>query len=190
MLPAILICRILRALALDDVDGDLDLVARHFLDFRIDAHGVFAAREILVGEVLLHLIQRRLVERLARREADVAQRLLQVFGLDVLVALDLEALDRGTLEHGDDERAAVATQFDVTEESGRVHRAQCFRDATRIELIADVDRQIIEDRAFGDALQAFDADVADREALRRADCAERQTRAVAPIPPAASASVA
>ena len=30
-------------------------------------------------------------------------------------------------------------------------------------MIADVHRQIIEYRAFGDSLQAFDANVADRE---------------------------
>src|SRR5262249_53492363 len=106
-----------------------------------------------------------LIERLAGGEADVAERLLQVLRLDVLVALDLEALDRGTFEHGNDERAAVATQFDVAEKPGRVHRTHRLGNLPVIERVADVDGQVVEDRAFGDALQAFDANVTDREAV-------------------------
>ena len=100
---------------------------------------------------------------LPRREADVAQRLLQVFGLDVLVARDREAFDRGPFEHGDDQRAAVATHLDVAEKTRGVQRAQRLGDAALVEPVADVHRQVVEDRAFGDALQAFDADVADGE---------------------------
>ena len=35
--------------------------------------------------------------------------------------------------------------------------------ALRVELIANIDRQVVEHRAFGDALETFDLDVADRE---------------------------
>ena len=38
-----------------------------------------------------------------------------------------------------------------------------FLDAALVEPVADVDRQVVVDRAFGDALQALDADVADGE---------------------------
>jgi hypothetical protein len=38
---------------------------------------------------VLDVLEHRLIEALAAREADVAQRLLEVLGLDVLVALDL-----------------------------------------------------------------------------------------------------
>ena len=153
----------LRALALDDVDRDLDAVAGDFLDLGVDLHGVLAAREVLVGEEALDFVERRLVERLAAREADVAQRLLEVLGLDVLVAGDREALDRRAFEHGDDQRAAVAADLDVTEEAGCIQRAQRFVDAALVEPVADVDGQVVVDRAFRDALQAFDADVADGE---------------------------
>src|SRR5690606_33009721 len=100
---------------------------------------------------------------LAGRETDVAQRALQILGLDVLVALDLEALDRRSLENGDDERAAIAPQLAVAEEAGRIQRAQRCGEAPGIELVADVDRQVVVDGALGNALQALDADVADRE---------------------------
>ena len=39
------------------------------------------------------------------------------------------------------------------------------RDAPPIELVADVDRQVVEDRAFGDALQSLDPNVADHEVV-------------------------
>ena len=153
----------LRALALDDVDRDLHAIAGDLLDLGVDHHAVLAAREILVGEEALDFVERRLVEGLAPRETHVAQRLLEVFGLDVLVARDREALDRGALEHGDDQRAAVAADLDVAEEAGRVQRAQRLVDASFVEPVADVDGQVVVDRAFRDALQALDADVADGE---------------------------
>ena len=154
-----------RPLALVDVDRDLDLVVRHFLGLGVDRHRVLAAREILLGEVAPDLIQHRLVEALAAGEPDIAQRLLQVLGLDVLVALHLEAFDGRALQHRDDQHAAVATQLHVAEETGRVQRLHRLRDAPSIELVADVDRQVVEDRAFGDALQALDPNVADHEVV-------------------------
>ena len=99
---------------------------------------------------------------------DVAQALLQILGLDVLVALDLELRDRGPLDHHHEQRVAVAAQLDVAEKAGGVQRAHGLADALAVEVVADVDRQIIEYRAFGDALQTFDADVADGERVRRA----------------------
>jgi hypothetical protein len=51
--------------------------------------------------------------------------------------------------------------------SGRVQRAHRFADALAVEVVADVHRQIIEYRTFGNPLQAFDSDVADGERLLR-----------------------
>src|ERR1700722_1754247 len=157
----------LGALAFLDVDENIDLVARQLGDLRIDAHGILAAAEVLVGQILLHLVEDRTVEGLALREADVAQTLLQVLGLDVLVALDLELGDRGPLDHHDQQGVAVAAQFHVAEEPGRVQSTHRLADALAIQVIADVHRQIIEYRAFGDALQSFDADVADGKRILR-----------------------
>ena len=141
------------------------------------------------------LVEHRLVEGLAGGETDVAQRLLQVLGLDVLVALDLEALDRRPLEHRDHQRAALAADLDVAEEPVVVQRAcSASAHAALVEPVADVDRQVVVNRAFGDALQAFDADVADGELPRR--CGEARVghdlrRGWArTAPAAASASVA
>ncbi len=148
-----------------NVDRDLDPVVGHVVGLRVDDDGILAAREILLGEIALDLFEHRLVEALAAREPDVAQRLLQVLGLDVLVALHLEAFDRRALQHRDDQHAAVATQLDVAKEAGAIQRFHRLGEAPPIELVADVDRQVVEDRAFGDALQAFDTNVADDEVV-------------------------
>ena len=55
---------------------------------RVHLHAVLAAGVVLVGEEPVHLVERGLVEDLALGETDVAQRLLEVRGLDVLVAGD------------------------------------------------------------------------------------------------------
>src|SRR5690606_36771499 len=94
---------------------------------------------------------------------------LQVRGTDVLVALDLEALDRGTFEHGDDERAAVAAELHVLKETCCTERPNCFAYAARIQRIADVDGQVVVNRPLGDALQALYSDVAIEE-VRRVAC--------------------
>ena len=126
----------------------------------------------MIGEVLLHFVEHRAVKGLARGEAHVAQGLLQILGLDVLVALDVELRDRGTLHHHHQQDIAVAPQFDVAEEAGGIQCAHGLADALAIEMIADIDRQIIEYRAFGNSLQTLDADVAYREViLRRARAA-------------------
>ena len=156
----------LGALALDDVDGDPHLVARHLDHVGVDLDRVLAAAEVLVGQVPGDFLQHRAVEGLALRQADVAQRALQVLGLDVLVALDLEALDRGPLEHHDDQRVAVTAQLDVAEEAGREQGLDRLLLPAGVHAVADVDRQVVVDGALGDALQPLDPDVADHEVGR------------------------
>ena len=119
----------LGALAFLDVDDDVDLVAGQIGDLGVDAHGILAAAEILVGEVLLDFIEHRSVEGLAGRESHVAQALLQILGLDVLVALDLEFGDRGPFDHHHQQGVAVAAQFHIAKESRRIQRPHGLADA-------------------------------------------------------------
>ena len=143
------------------------LVAGQIGDLGIDAHRILAAAEVLVGEVLLDLIEHRAIEGLAGGQSDVAQTLLQILGLDVLVALDLELGDRRAFDHHHEQRVTVAAQFHVAEEPGGVQRPHGLADALAIHAIADVHRQIVEYRAFGNSLQSLDPDVADGEGLGR-----------------------
>ena len=154
------------ALAFLDVDFHPHAVVGHFLDLRIDAHGVLAAAEILVGEELLDVLEHRAIEGLARGEPYVTQALGEILGLDVLVALEFEALDRRPFEHGDDQRAALPAQLHVAEKVGVVERADRFAHALRRQSIADIHRQVVVHRAFRDALQTLDADVVDAQRLR------------------------
>jgi hypothetical protein len=57
-----------------------------------------------------------------------------------------------------------------------------------VEAVADVDRQVVVDRALGDALQSLDADVADREIPGIATAAP-ETASTAAMPVRRSASM-
>src|SRR5262249_10898241 len=105
----------------------------------------------------------RAVEGAAWREPDVAHRLEEVLGLNVLVARDLEARDGGPFLYDDDERVAVATELHVIEEAGAVHGAKCLLETLLVDAIADVDGQVVVHRALGDALQTDHAQVAHDE---------------------------
>ena len=111
------------------------------------------------------LIQHGTVENLPLSEADLVQRFLQIVRLDVVVAAEREVFYGGPFQHGDDQRISVAPQLDVPEKAGRVQGADRFGDALLRHHVADVDGQIVVDRAFGDALGALHFEVAHDEGL-------------------------
>ena len=145
----------------------LDAVARQLLDLGVDAHGVFAAAEVLVGEVLLHVLEHRAIEGLAGREAHVAQHFCRSSVLMSLLPLisnfSIEGRSTTTTRSVLPSRRSCTSRKKPVAYSARM----ASRDALLVEMIADVDRQVVEDRALGDALQALDADVADGEARPR-----------------------
>src|SRR5690606_17944359 len=149
----------LRALALLDLERHADAVIRQILDRGRDPRAVFAARVVLLGQHHRDLVEHGAIERLAAREADVAERLLERLVGNVLVAAERELRDRRTLENGDHERIAVAAQLDVLEEAGAIERADRLTLALRGDRVPDVDRQIGVDRAFRNALRALDAKI-------------------------------
>src|SRR5690606_20599640 len=157
----------LRPFALFDLERDAHAVVRQFLDRRRDLRTVLTARVVLLGEIPLHLVEHRAVEGLAAREADVPQRAFERLVRNILVAAELELFDRRPLEHRDHERIAVDAQLDVLEEAGRIERADRLLHPLRRDRVADIDRQVVVDRAFGDSLRAFDAEIAYHERLER-----------------------
>ena len=130
-LPTMLIWRILARLPSTMSILILTRLPGDFLDVGVDARRVLAARAVLVLQERLDVLEHRAIEGLALREADVAQRLAEILGLDVLVALELEALDGRALVDHDDQRVAVAAQLDVAEEAGVVQRAHRLAHALR-----------------------------------------------------------
>ncbi len=155
-----------RGLAFLDRDLDVDAVAVQARDGRCDLGVVLAAVLVLAGQLLAHLVEDQAVEGVTFGHAVFLEALHQVFGLDVLVAGDLELVDRRALLHGDDKDAALAIQTDVLEEASLVERADRCSGLGRIDGVAAFDRQIGEDGAGRDALQAIDADVGDGESFR------------------------
>jgi hypothetical protein len=95
-----------------------------------------------------------------------------------LLPLIAEVADRGAFAHRDHQRVAVPPEFHVGEQAGAEHGPDRLGNARRIELVADADGQVIEDRALGDPLQALDAHVAHDE--RSSCCASAAGRPRSP----------
>ena len=151
-------------LTFGDVDRDVDrVVVRVLGDPGVHHHAVLAAAVVLVGQELGDVVQHGPVEGLAPGQADAPQGLFQVLGLDVLVALDRERPDGGSLLDDDDQGGPVAPELDVAEEPGAVNGPDGLLYAGVVELVADADRQVVVYRAFRDALQALDPHVPDHE---------------------------
>src|SRR6185369_13093958 len=157
----------LRARALGDIDLDANQVVGLILHPGVDSNAVLALAEILLGQALLDLFQYRAIVGLAGCQPHVAQRLGEILGLDGLVALDLEALDRGALAQHHDQRAAIAAHLDIAEEARGVQRPDGFAYAADIQFVADVDWQIVEHRAFRYPQQSLDLDVEYGEVRQR-----------------------
>ena len=77
---------------------------------------VLAPVVILLSQELLHIVEHRAVERATARKSDVAKRVHQILGLDVLIALHRKTLDRRPLPDHDDERIPITAHFDVIEQ--------------------------------------------------------------------------
>ena len=100
-------------------------------------------------------------------EPVLVQHLLEIFVLDVLVAVERELENRWTLEHDDHQRIAVAPKLEVLEETRLEQGARRFAQPPLVDGVADVDRQVVVDGAFGDALIAFYPEIAHDERLHR-----------------------
>lgn len=152
-------------LAFLDRDGHVDAVTVQRAHRRGDFHVVLAAVVVLAGQFLGHAVQAQAIEGAALGQADVTQALEQFLGLDVLVAGHGELVDRRALLDRDHQDVALAVQLHVLEEAGAVERPDRVGHLCIVHGVAAVHRQIGEDGAGGDALQAVDANVAGNERL-------------------------
>ena len=112
-------------------------------------------------QFLLDLFQQRPVEYTTFRQADLLQTVQQFLGVEVLVALDLDTADRSPFAHEDNQHVAVAFQVHVVEKTGLEQRIDGRDAALFVQRLADLDRQVVEHRAGGYALQSLDADILD-----------------------------
>ncbi len=129
---------------------------------------VVPAGNVLSLDLLLGAVERRAVEDARLGEADLLQRLLQRFGVEFLVADDVDLADRRALLDDDDEDAVVFhLEPHVAKETGREQRLHRLRRLLVVETLADLDGQVREHRARLGALDALDADVLDDERLDR-----------------------
>ena len=155
----------LARLALHDGEVERHAVALLRRHGGLHARGVLAAGDVLALELLLRAIQRRAVEDARLGDADLPQRLLDRLGVEFLVADERQRADGRALLHGDDEHVALRLDAHVAEESCRVQRLDGLRHLLVVDALADLDRQIGEDRSGFGALHAFHADVAHGERI-------------------------
>ena len=95
-------------------------------DRRRHFRGVIAARQVLAFQFLLRLVDERLVVRAALRQTDGAQRLRQVFLVELVNAREVDCADGGAFlnAHGDD--IAFGGNPHVIEKAGGIERANRF----------------------------------------------------------------
>ena len=93
-----------------------------------------------------------------------------------LLPTNVERADRRPLLHDDDQHVALRLEAHVAEEAGGVERLDRLRDLFVVDALADLDRQVAEDRARFGALHAFDADVAHGEGIERPASPPRASR--------------
>ena len=157
----------LRHLAFADLDFHRHPVAIELGDVRQHRDVVLAPVVVLVDQFLPDPVQRQAIEGLAFGQADFLQALLQVVGLDVLVAAQGELADRRPLDHLDHQDVAFAAEFHVGEELGVVQRADGPLGLRIGHPVALVHRQVVVDRAGRDAAEPVDADVRHHEGGER-----------------------
>ena len=148
-----------------DVDLEADTVTRLRDHFRFHGRGVAALGNVLALQLVTHTLEGGALEDLALGQAGLLEALHQVFSGDRLVTLDLDTGDGRSLDDGDDQDVAFATQLDVLKEPGFEQRTSGFHQATVISLFPDVQRQGTKDATRGNPLEAVDANIGDGEGL-------------------------
>ena len=103
---------------------NVNQVSGLLLHLHVHLHVIAAAREVLIDEELPRVLEHVAVENLAAGEAHVAQRLHEVFCLDLLVARKIEGADGGPFLHHYHQGRFISAKLDVTKEAGVIERAQ------------------------------------------------------------------
>jgi len=131
----------------------------------LDGRRVAALGDVLALQFVAHAFEGGSLEDLAFGQPRLLQPGEQVFGLDRLVAVDLDARNRWPFHHADHQHVAFATELDVLEEAGPEQCAGRLDQARIVGCLPHVQRQCTEYATGGNPLQAVDADIGNRERL-------------------------
>ncbi|MNJ24154.1 hypothetical protein D3C77_185620 [compost metagenome] len=148
-----------------DLDLQADAVARLRHHFSLDLGRVAALGNVLALQFVTHTFEGGALEDFAFGQTRLLQTFHQVFSADGLVAFDLDAGHRRTLDHGNDQDVTVTAQLDILKETGLEQCTGGVHQATVIGLIADVQWQSTENAARGNPLQTIDTNIGDGEGL-------------------------
>ena len=156
-----------RCRALGDLEPDRDPVAFERGHRARDLRTVLSRRKIRALQLLLHLVENRPVEDPPLRESRLLEGGHEILGLEIFVPGKLDAADGRPFDHRHHERIAVASEPYVAEEAGPEQRANGSGGARVVDGIADLDREVVEYGAGGNALETLQADVLDDERVVR-----------------------
>ena len=120
----------------------------------------------MLAHFLFDAVHDRFIEDTSFRETDFLERLFEILLGEFVGAADADTGDRGAFDNADNQHVALTFEPHVAKEAGLEQRPQRLLRVTLGDRVADLDRQVIEYRARGDALQALDANVADHEGVR------------------------
>ncbi len=148
-----------------DLDLQGDAVARLGNGLGLDGRRVAALGDVLALQFVAHAFEGGSLEDLAFGQPRLLQSGEQVFGLDRLVAVDLDARNRWSFHHADHQHVAFATELDVLEEAGPEQCAGRLDQARIVGCLPHVQRQCTEYATGGNPLQTVDADIGNREGL-------------------------
>ena len=124
---------------------------------------------------MLNFVQDRTVKSPAACQAHPPKRFHEVFGLDVLVAVNRKVFDRWTFTDRNDQSISITSHLDVVKKLLRIKRPHRLLNSDVVDRIADIDWQIVENRALGNTLQAFDTHVTHDKIFGQGCDRQRQT---------------
>ncbi len=150
-------------IAFADLDMDGHPVAGQLLHLGVHLGAVATLGHILALQLLNHALENRLAKDLTFGETVVPQRLLELLGLDRLVALESDFRNGGTLLDVDDQNLVLAGDLDIVEIAGAEQGPGQILHALIVDQVAGAVGHGGEHRAGTDPLEALQADVVDDE---------------------------
>jgi hypothetical protein len=117
--------------------------------------------------VTVLVVEERAVEHPAFGEAGVSERHPEIIRVDGLVSRKFNVGNRRAFGNEDDEYVAFAFDGDVFKKARLEERADGFRGPVAVYFVANLDGQIVENRARRNTLKSFQANFLDHEKILR-----------------------
>ena len=150
-------------IAFVNIEVDGDPVARQRLNVRVHIRVITPLGDIGAENFQLQTFKGGALEDLALFNTRLAHALHELFGLDILVALNLDTRDRWALFHGYNQHVAFTGERDVRKETRLEKIADSIGDRGIIQPVPNLNRQGAEDIPRGYPLKTFHLNIRNPE---------------------------